>query len=117
MEACVPAVGGFSLDKRAEVPERAKASVLSRPRTPTVAEFISSDLMLSVLLIAERSGASKGVTERSDGTSVGLVERGGRLVLPLTERSREAERSGRSARLSRVVRLPLNVMIYCEGTP
>jgi hypothetical protein len=27
------------------------------------------------------------VTERSDGTSVGLVERGGRLVLPLTERS------------------------------
>jgi hypothetical protein len=87
MEACVPAVGGFSLDKRAEVPERAKASVLSRPRTPTVAEFISSDLMLSVLLIAERSGASKGVTERSDGTSVGIVERGGRLVLPLTERS------------------------------
>jgi len=33
-----PAVGGFSLDKRAEVPGRAKASVLSRPRTPTVAE-------------------------------------------------------------------------------
>jgi hypothetical protein len=64
MEACVPAVGGFSLDKRAGVPERAKASVLSRPRTPTVAEFISSDLLLSVLLIAERSGASKGVTER-----------------------------------------------------
>jgi hypothetical protein len=57
------------------------------------------------------------VTERSDGTSVGIVERGGRLVLPLTERSREAERSGRSARLSRVVRLPLNVMICCEGTP
>jgi hypothetical protein len=40
MEACVPAVGGFSLDKRAGVPERAKASVLSRPRTPTVAEYI-----------------------------------------------------------------------------
>jgi hypothetical protein len=40
MEACVPALSGFSLDKRAEVPERAKASVLSRPRMPTVAEYI-----------------------------------------------------------------------------
>jgi hypothetical protein len=59
MEACVPAEGGFSLDKRAEVPERAKASVLSRPRTPTVAEFNSSDLMLSVLLIASVSEPQK----------------------------------------------------------
>jgi hypothetical protein len=64
MEACVPALSGFSLDKRAGVPERAKASVLSRPRTPTVAEFNSSDLLLSVLLIAKRKRASKGVTER-----------------------------------------------------
>jgi hypothetical protein len=64
MEACVPAEGGFSLDKRAGVPERAKASVLSRPRTPTVAECNVSDLMLSDLLIASGKRASKGVTER-----------------------------------------------------
>jgi hypothetical protein len=64
MEACVPALSGFSLDKRAEVPERAEASVLSRPRTPTVAECIGSDLLLSDLLIAKRKRASKGVTER-----------------------------------------------------
>jgi len=117
MEACVPALSGFSLDKRAGVPERAKASVLSRPRTPTVAEYITQRFIVKRPFDCERKRASKGVTERSDGTSVGIVERGGRLVLPLTERSREAERSGRSARLSRVVRLPLDVMICCEGTP
>jgi hypothetical protein len=59
MEACVPALSGFSLDKRAEVPERAKASVLSRPRMPTVAECNVSDLLLSVLLIAKRSEPQK----------------------------------------------------------
>jgi hypothetical protein len=59
MEACVPAEGGFSLDKRAEVPEQAKASVLSRPRTPTVAEYIVSDLLLSVLLIVSVSEPQK----------------------------------------------------------
>jgi hypothetical protein len=59
MKACVPAVGGFSLDKRAGVPERAEASVLSRPRMPTVAECISSDLLLSDLLIAKRSEPQK----------------------------------------------------------
>ena len=59
MEACVPAEGGFSLDKRAGVPERAEASVLSRPRTPTVAECNVSDLMLSDLLIVSVSEPQK----------------------------------------------------------
>jgi hypothetical protein len=64
MEACVPALSGFSLDKRAGVPERAKASVLSRPRTPTVAEYIPQRFIVKRPFDCERQRTSKGVTER-----------------------------------------------------